>query len=128
MPTTIFAASESTVQVDGENVDGVRSIDYRFNQVRSNVYALGSVERIGIVSGAESVEGVLRVASTSKKLNGLTGETKFQVIALLKHGDTKMTVTFDECYLLEKSFDIAVGGQGEAVYTFTATRVREELS
>lgn len=123
----IFAASESTVQVDGENVEGVRSIDYRFNQVRENVYALGSVERIGMVSGAQKVEGVLKVASTSKKLNGMAGDQKFQVIAQLKHGETKMTVTFDECYLLEKSFEIVVGGRGEAVYTFTATRVREEL-
>lgn len=123
----IFAASESTIQVDGENVEGVRAIDYRFNQDRENVYALGSAERIGMVSGAQSVEGVIRVASTSKKLNGLAGDQSFQVIAQLKHGDTKMTVTFDECFLMEKSFEIAVGGHGEAVYTFTATRVREEL-
>ena len=38
-----------------------------------------------------------------------------------------MTVTFDDCYLLEKSFDIEVGGHGEAVYSFTATRMHEEM-
>ena len=70
---------------------------------------LGSAERIGIVSGAQAVEGVLRVASTSAKLNGLGTEAQFQVIALLKHGDAKMTVTFDECYLTEKSFSMGVG-------------------
>jgi hypothetical protein len=35
-------------------------------------------------------------------------------------------VTLDECYLQEKSFDMSVGGHGESVYSFTATRAREE--
>jgi len=125
MPT-IFAATESSVLVDGEVLEGVRSLEYRHQQARSNVYALGSVERIGMVSGGEIVEGRLKVASTSAKLNGFTGDAKFQVVAQLKQGDTKMTVTFDECYLLDKNFDISVGGHGEALYSFTATRVREE--
>jgi hypothetical protein len=43
------------------------------------------------------------------------------------HGETKMSVTFDECYLQEKSFALGVGGHGEAIYSFSATRVREEL-
>ena len=37
-----------------------------------------------------------------------------------------VTVTFDECYLSERGFSLAVGEFGEAVYAFTATRVREE--
>lgn len=122
----IFAASESIVQVDGQTLEGVRSIDYRFAQARLNVYALGSAERIGMVSGPQSVEGVLRVASTSPGLNGKSGDTLFQITAQLKHGATQMTVTFDECFLLSKNFEMGVGGSGEAVYTFTAARVREE--
>jgi hypothetical protein len=122
----IFAASESLVQVDGETLEGVRSIDYRFTQARQNVYALGSAERIGIVSGPQAVEGVLRVASTSPGLNGKTGDAMFQITAQLRHGATSMTVTFDECFLLAKSFEMGVGGSGEAVYTFSAARVREE--
>ena len=51
----------------------------------------------------------------------------FSVIATLKHADHQMTVTFDECYLTDKDFDMTVGTHGEAVYSFTATRVREEL-
>lgn len=124
---TIFAANESTVQIDGEPVDGVRSIDYRFGQIRQNVYALGSAERVAMISGAQSVEAVLRVASTSKKLNEI-GDTQFQLIAQLKHGETKMTVTFDECYLQSKSFQMGVGEHGEATYGFVAARVREEVA
>jgi len=127
MPT-IFAANESTIMLDGEPVEGVRSIEYRHQQARENIYALGSPERIGLVSGPQLVEGRLRVASTSPKLNTLTGDKGFQVIAQLKHGEKKMSVTFDECFLQEKSFDLSVGGHGEAVYSFTATRVREELA
>lgn len=132
MPT-LFAASESSVMVDGENIEGVSSIEYRHQQVRTNVYALGSTERIGMLSGGQYVEGRLRVASTSGKLNGLAGSQVFQVIATLKHTgpDNKtqqMVVTFDECYLMDKSFSIETSGHGEAVYTFSAVRVKEEIS
>ncbi|HLF78730.1 MAG TPA: hypothetical protein VJB57_14720 [Dehalococcoidia bacterium] len=125
MPT-IFAASESKVLVNGEPVEGVRVIEYRHQQVRENVYALGSTERIGLISGPQFVDGRLKVASTSPALNALNGESQFQITAQLKHGSSVMTVTFDECYLQEKTFDIGVGGHGEATYAFTATRVREE--
>lgn len=128
---TLFAASESSVMVDGEAIEGVRAIEYRHLQQRSNVYALGSTERVGMVSGGQSVEGRLRVASTSAKLNALTGP--FQVIGTLRHtgADNKtktMTVTFDECYLTDKSFAIETSGHGETVYTFSAIRLREEVS
>ncbi len=120
----IFAASESTVLVDGDPVEGVQGIDYRMRRNRSNVYALGSTERVDVVSGAYDVEGRLRVASTSAKLDALTGEQMFQIVATLKHGATEATVTFDDCFLTEKSFELSVNGQGEAVYAFSAARVR----
>ncbi len=123
----VFAANESSVQIDGEAVDGVRSIEYRQLQARQNVYALGSAERVAMVSGAQSVEAVVRVASTSKKLNAI-GDAQFQLTAQLKHGDAKMTVTFDECFLQSKSFQLGVGEHGEATYGFTAARVREEVA
>ena len=126
MAATIFAANESTVLLNGQAVDGVKAIEYRHHQVRSNIYALGSAERVGMVSGPQLVEGRLRVVSTSAALNVLTGEQPFQITAMLKRGDTKMTVTFDECHLVEKSFTMETGGAGDAVYEFTATRVREE--
>jgi len=113
--------------VDGERIEGVRAVEYRHEQARENVYSLGGAERIGIVSGSQFVEGQIRVASTNSALDGKMGDNQFQVTAQLQHGETTMTVTFDECYLLDKSFTIGVGGVGEALYRFTATRVREEL-
>jgi hypothetical protein len=125
--STIFAANESQVLVDGQAIEGVRAIEYRKVQSRENVFGLGSAERIGMVSGPQVLEGRIRVTSTAASLDALTVDQQFQVSAVLRHGETNMTVTFDECYLLEKTFEMGVGGQGEAVYSFTATRVREEM-
>jgi hypothetical protein len=125
MAATIFAANESSVQVNGTALEGVRSVEYRFHQARTNVYALGSAERIGMISGAQSVEGRIRVASTASALDGLMGDVSFDVLAILRHGETALEVAFQECYLTEKSFDMSVGAHGEAIYTFTAARVVE---
>ena len=122
----IFAANESSVLVDGEAVEGVRAIEYRRRQVRESIYALSSAERIGMISGPQIVEGQLRVASTSPGLDRLDSARSFQISALLRHGEAQLSVTFDECYLMEKTFDLSVGEHGESVYAFTATRVREE--
>lgn len=126
MPT-IFAANESSVMVNGKAVDGVREIEYNKQQSCESVFSLGSAERIGMVSGPQIVQGRLTVASTSPGLDGVADGGSFSVIATLKHADHHMTVTFDECYLTDKDFDMTVGTHGEAVYSFTATRVREEL-
>jgi hypothetical protein len=126
MPT-IFAANESQLLVDGQVVEGVRALEYHKVQNRENVFGLGSAERIGIVSGPQVLEGRIRVASTAAVLDALAVDQQFQIGAVLQHGDTKMTVTFDECYLQEKSFELGVGGHGEALYSFTATRAREEM-
>lgn len=127
MPT-IVAAAESQVLIDGNPVDGVRSIEYRSRQTRTNIYALGSVERIDVVAGPSTVEGRLTVTSTDATLNGLATDASFQLSAQLKHGATTVSVTFDECFLLDKGFALTVGEFGETVYTFTATRVREEVA
>ncbi len=124
MPT-IVAAAESQVLLDGQPVDGVRSIEYRSQQGRCDVYALGSTERIGIVAGPSVVEGRLVVASTNSTLASLAVDTSFQLTAELKHGATTVTVTFDECFITERGFSLSVGEFGEAVYGFTATRVVE---
>src|SRR5512143_2591918 len=122
---TIVAANESTVLLDGKAVAGVRAIDYRYTQDRLDVYGLGSAERIGTTSGGQHVEGRIRVASTAPALAQITGDKSFQISAQLKHGETKVTVTFDECFLTEKTFALEASAFGESSYTFTATRVRE---
>lgn len=127
MPT-IIAANESSVLVDGTAVEGIQSIEYRKREARSNLYALGSSERIGVVSGQSSVEGMITVVSASPPLDGLDPEKAFQISAQLKHGDSHLTVTFDECFLDAKEFKLAVGIHGETTYNFTAARVREETA
>jgi hypothetical protein len=127
MPT-IIAANESTVQVNGKPVEGVRSLEYRKRTVRESVYGFGSAERMTLTSGAQTIEGRLTVASAAAGLDAIEGETLFQISALLRHGNTTVSVSFDDCYMTEKSFSLAVGGYGEAVYGFTATRVRETLT
>lgn len=126
MPT-IFAANESSVLINGEPIEGVQSVEYRNHQERDNVYALGSAERIGMISGPQYVDGRISVNSTSPGLDRIVGESMFQITSQLRHGETQMTVSFDDCYLTEKTFKLDVGGVGSAVYMFTATRVREEL-
>jgi hypothetical protein len=122
----IYAASESKVLVNGTTVEGVRSLEYARHQTRDSHYAIGSTERIGVTSGGSLVQGRLRVLSTSPTLDGLAADASFQVSAQLKHGATSFTVTFDECFLDDKNLELSVGGQAEAVYSFTATRISEE--
>ena len=124
---TIFAANESSVLVNGEAVVGVNAIEYRYNQVRHNVYALGSAERIGMVSGQRTVEGQIAASSTIAALDNMVGDEPFQVSAQLRHGETLMTVAFDDCHLTDKQFSLGIGEHGQSVYRFVATRVREEL-
>lgn len=122
----IFAANESAVLVNGEPVEGVQAIEYRRRTARTNVYAVGGAERIGVVSGPSSVDGRIRVASTSPLLDQRRGEGEFlQITAQLRRGEEQVTVAFDEVLLTEKTFEMETGGHGESVYAFTATRVRE---
>lgn len=123
---TIFAANESAVLVDGEPIQGVQGIEYRRRKAQTNVYAVGAAERIGVVGGPISVEGRIRVASTSPVLDQRREAGAFlQVTAQLRRGEESVTVAFDEVRLTEKSFEMTTGGHGESVYSFTATRVRE---
>ncbi len=125
MPT-IYAANESSVLVDGTPVEGVQALEFRRVAQRTNVYAVGSTERITVTSGPISVDGRIIVASASPDLDAKLRGDFVQITAQLRHGETNVTVSFDDCLLTEKSFVLGVGGQGEAVYAFTATRVREE--
>ncbi len=124
---TIFAANESTILVNGEAVPGVQGIEYRRRTAHTSVYAVGGAERVGVVSGPVSVDGRIRVASTSPVLDqGRAAGEFLQILAQLRRGEETLTVAFDEVLLTEKSFEMTTGGHGESVYAFTATRVREE--
>lgn len=123
----VFSARDSEVRVGNDPIEGVRAIEYRSTRDRREVTAIGSDERIAVYYGARSVTGRLRVASTAVVLDGLlTTPAEFQVVATLRHGDTRRTVAFDECWLESKQVELVEGGHSETVYQFSATRVREE--
>jgi len=77
--------------------------------------------------GLKIVTGTLKVKSDNATLDThLADNTVFQIVANLKKGEALRTVTFDECYLDDKNFELGTSDVASAVYTFTATRVREE--
>ena len=86
----------------------------------------GTDERIAVYFGIKLVSGKLRVASINNTLDGfLQANTEFSISATLKQGETSRKVTFDSCFLEDKAFATVSDGH-ETVYSFTATRVRDE--
>ncbi len=130
MASTILSAKASEVKIDGSTIEGLQSIDYKVNRNRTNVEQVGSDERIGVDYGLKDITGTLTVTSASKKLDGLLAksseEAEFQIVAVLKKGETSYTITFDHCYLDDKSFTMDANGVGTSTYKFSATSVKEE--
>ena len=129
---SVFTANSSAVLIAGERVAGVRSIDFQHRRAQESVYALGSAERVAVVYGGTSVAGRITVASASDALDALlaSGET-FQVVANLSARadlEPERSVAFDGCFMTGKTFALSAGGHAEAVYEFTATRMREEAA
>lgn len=123
----IFTSFASEAKVNGETVEGLQSIEYREIKNRYDVGAIGTDERIAVYYGLRVVIGKLRVASANTTLDGLLGSgEEFSISATLRHGDTTRTVTFDGCRMDEKTFALSTDAHGETVYSFTATRLREE--
>lgn len=124
---TILSANASSVMLDDEVIEGLQEITYKLNKSRQDVPAIGTDERIGVDFGLKIVTGTLKVKSDNATLDThLTDNTVFQIVANLKKGEALRTVTFDECYLDDKNFELGTSDVASAVYTFTATRVREE--
>lgn len=123
----IVTAQHSEVKINDETVEGLQAIDYTVVKNRSHVGAIGTDERIAVYFGMKSVVGRLRVASANATLDGLLGSNaEFSVSVTLAHGETARTVAFDSCFMEDKAFSLAAAGHGETIYSFTATRVREE--
>lgn len=125
MPT-ILAANRSSVLIGGKALDGLQEITFQTVRPRSDIPAIGTDERIGVIFGTTSVTGTLRVRSASKDLDDLlAGKGAFQIMASLKPSgsDEATTVTMDECFLEGKGFGMVAGGVAEVVYQFSATRV-----
>ncbi len=130
MPT-ILAATRSNVLLDGETIEGLQSITYKVIKNMEDVAAIGTDERIDVSFGLKTVDGILKIKSTNAVLNGhLAHNTTFQIAVNLKKElgitEAAQTVTFDDCYLNDKDFEIDANGVAVTNYHFTATRVREE--
>jgi hypothetical protein len=123
----VYTAFASEARVNGNVVEGLQSIEYRHAKSRYAIGAIGTDERVAVYFGLRVVTGTLRVASDNLDLDRLldTGN-EFTVSAVLRHGDASRTVTFDGCVMDEKTFGLSTESHGEAVYSFSATRVREE--
>jgi hypothetical protein len=123
----IYTAFASDAKVNEETLEGLQSIDYRQIKNRHDVGAIGTDERIGVYFGLKLVAGNLRIASASPTLDKLLAEnTSFTLSVTLRHGETSRNVTFDTCFVDQKQFALGTESHGETIYTFTATRVREE--
>lgn len=130
MSLMLVSAAKSKVTIDGEEVHGIQSIDFKVRRRQADVESVGWGERIGVESGQVVVTGTLRINSMFKKLDELlymAVPESFNMVAELNKGDELVKkITFDECYLDDKSFEMTANGVGLTVYNFTATRVREE--
>ena len=123
----VLTARSSEIKVNAETIEGLQSIEFNVTKDRKHIGAIGSDERISVYFGLKRVTGKLNVASANATLDGLLGSGEaFSVSAVLKHGETTRSVSFDDCLMEDKNFQLAAGGHGETVYGFTATRVREE--
>lgn len=126
----IASAAKSSVTIEGEPVEGVQSIDFSVKRRQADIEAIGSGERIGVESGQVVVTGSIRISSMNKllddRLYALTPESFNMVITLVKGAEQIRQITFNECYLDDKSFEMSANGVGLTVYNFTSTTVLEE--
>ena len=128
---TLFSANRSNVLVDGEAIEGLQSLAFRVVTEREDIRAIGSAERVGISFGLRTVQGEIAVRSASFKLDAhLAAQSAFQIVANLKKDEAadspKRTISFDDCFVENKDFNIGAGGTVITTYVFSATRLREE--
>ena len=131
MSLVIVSAAKSKVLVDGNEVLGVQSLDFKVRRRQADIEAIGVAERIGIESGQVVVNGTLRVSSLNTALDAVlyaVDPPGFNMVLTLNvaEGTKVRKITFDECYLDDKTFEMTANGVGLTSYSFTATRAREE--
>jgi hypothetical protein len=130
MSLMLVSKATSKVTVDGEELNGLQTLEFKVKRRQTDIEGVGMDERIGVESGLFIVNGTLRVRSLNKKLDDLLYtpvSVPFNMVAELKKGDELVKkITFDECFLDDKSFELGIDDVATTIYTFTATRVREE--
>ncbi|TJY42634.1 hypothetical protein E5161_07210 [Cohnella pontilimi] len=124
---TILTANRSNVLVNGKALEGLQEIAFQTVKSYSDVSAIGTDERVGIVYGMTKINGTLRVRSASDELEQLlVSKGSFQIMASIKYdtpeGEGTKLITLDECQLHGKSFGLSAGGVVEVIYQFSSTR------
>ena len=123
----IFTAFASEVKVNDQTIEGLQAIEYAHVKNVRSIGAIGTDERVAVYFGMKGVTGRLTVASGSAGLDQLLQDNaEFSLSAILRHGQSARRVTFDACYLDNKTLGLSAQGHAETTYSFTATRVREE--
>jgi hypothetical protein len=112
-------------------IAGVQSIDFKVRRRQADIEAIGVAERIGIESGQVIVTGSLRISSLNTALDDFLypiDPPGFNMVVTLNvaEGTKVRQITFDECYLDDKTFEMTANGVGVTAYNFTSTRAREE--
>ncbi|MCE9671251.1 hypothetical protein LY474_25920 [Myxococcus stipitatus] len=129
MPT-VFSANRSSILVDGKAVEGLQSLAFRVVTEREDIRAIGSNERVDVIFGLRTVVGEMVIRSADVALDSLLeARGKFQLVANLKRTegtDEVRTLSFDDCFVEGKSFQMDAHGSAATTYAFTATRIREE--
>lgn len=131
MSLVIVSAAKSKVTIEGNDIPGVQSIDFKVRRRQADIEAIGIAERIGIESGQVVVTGTLRISSLNTSLDDFLypiDPPGFNMVLTLNvaEGTQVRKITFDECYLDDKTFEMTANGVGITSYNFTSTRAREE--
>jgi hypothetical protein len=132
--STLVAANASKIQIDGKDVRGVTSVDYKVTRSKEDIQSIDTQERVGAYYGALKVTGSLKVKSAYEELDKkmyveVPKVATFQIVVTLypQGKDSKVRqISFDECILEGKSMAMSANGIPETTYEFSATRVREE--
>src|SRR6185503_764308 len=131
--STLVAANASKIQIDGKDVRGVTSVDYKVTRSKEDIQSIDTQERVGAYYGALKVTGSLKVKSAYEELDkkmyvDVPKVATFQIVVTLypQGKDSKVRqISFDECILEGKSMAMSANGIPETTYEFSATRVRE---
>ena len=124
----ILSANRTHVLINGEEIEGLQEITYKTSKPYSDVTAIGSDERIGVMYGATSISGTLRVKSVVDPLETLLASKEpFQIFASIQneHDDeVAHEISLDECQMHGKTYVMGAGNVAETIYAFSATRER----
>jgi len=133
MPALV-AANASKISIDGKDVRGVESLDFKITRSKEDIQSIDTEERLGAYYGALKVTGSLKIKSAYEELDkkmyvAVPKVATFQIVIYLfpQGADSKIRqITFDECILEGKSLAMSANGVAVTTYEFSATRVREE--